>query len=75
MEEIVKGSVVIDPAFRSEVTLVTVKKSRIFIMAFKFNQSKMVPLYEGAKLYVIIFARRTRHPFPIVQVAGNRHGT
>ena len=75
MEEIVKGSVVIDPAFGSQVTLVTVKKSRVFIMPLKFNQSKMVPLYEGAKLYVIIFARRTRHPFPIVQVAGNWHST
>jgi hypothetical protein len=56
MKEIVKGSVVIDPAFRSQVTLVTVKKSRVFIMPLKFNQLKMVPLYEGAKLYVIIFA-------------------
>ena len=73
MKEIIKGTVVIDPAFRSEVTLVTVKKRRVFIMPLKFNQSKMVSLYEGAKLYVIIFAGRTRHPFPIVKVAGNWH--
>ena len=56
MKEIIQGPVVIHPAFRGKVTLVTVKKSRVFIMPFKFNQSKMVPLYEGAKLYVIIFA-------------------
>ena len=33
----------------------------------------MVPLYERAKLYVIIFASRTRHPFLIIEVAGDWH--
>jgi hypothetical protein len=37
MKEIIKGAVVIDPAFRSEVTLVTVKKRRVFIMPLKFD--------------------------------------
>jgi hypothetical protein len=73
MKEIIKGAVVIDPTFRSEVTLVTVKKSRVFVMALKFNQRKMVSLHHGAKPGVIIFASRTRHPLAIVKVAGYWH--
>ncbi len=38
MKEIVKGAVVIDPAFRGQMTLVTIKKSRVFVMPLKFNQ-------------------------------------
>ena len=37
MKEIIKGAVVIDPTFRSEVTLVTIKKSGIFVMPLKFS--------------------------------------
>ena len=37
MKEIVKGAVVIDPAFRGEVTFVKVKKSRVLVMALKFD--------------------------------------
>ena len=37
MKEIIKGTVVIHPALRSEVTLVTVKKSRVFVMPLKFD--------------------------------------
>ena len=37
MKEIIKGAVVIDPAFCGEMTLVTMKKSRIFVVPFKFN--------------------------------------
>src|SRR5207247_9121676 len=33
----------------------------------------MVRLYEGAKPHVIIFASRTRHPFLIIEVAGEWH--
>lgn len=73
MKEIIKGAVVIDPTFRSEVTLVTIKKSGIFVMPLKFNQRKMVSLHEGAKPCVIIFASRGRHPLAIVKVAGYWH--
>ena len=73
MKEIIQSAVVIDPAFRGEVTLVTVKKGRIFIMLFKVNQRKMVSLRECTKLRVIIFAGRTRYPLLIVNVTGDRH--
>src|SRR5882762_6510912 len=73
MKEIINGAVVIDPTFRSEMALVTVKKSGVFIVPLKLNQRKMISLHEGAKLYVIIFASRTRHSVLIVKVAGDRH--
>jgi hypothetical protein len=37
MKEIIKGAIVIDPAFRSEVTLVSIKKTGVFIMPLKFD--------------------------------------
>jgi len=37
MKEIIQGAVVIDPAFYSEVTLVKVKESRIFVMVREFD--------------------------------------
>jgi hypothetical protein len=37
MKEIIKGAIVIDPAFGSEMTLVKVKKSRVFVMSLKIN--------------------------------------
>jgi hypothetical protein len=37
LKEVVNGAIVIDPAFRSEVTLVAVKKSRIFVVPLKLN--------------------------------------
>ena len=73
MKEIVKGAVVIEPTFRGEVTLVMVKKSRVFVMLLKFDQRKMVSLYECTKLYVIIFASRTRRARLIVKLAGYGH--
>src|SRR5438128_6428098 len=73
MKEIIKGAVVIDPAFCSEVTLLKVKKSRVFIVPLKFNQRKMVSLCKRAKLHVIIFTGRTRYPPLVVKVAGDWH--
>ena len=73
MKEIIKGAVVIDPTFRSEVTLVTVKKSGIFVMPLKFNKRKMVSLHECAKLCVIIFASRPRYARVIVKLPGYWH--
>src|SRR5229473_8454236 len=73
MKEIIKGAVVIDPAFRGQMTLVTIKKNRVFVMPLKFNQGKMVSLHDGAKPCVIIFASRTRYAFPVVKVAGDWH--
>jgi hypothetical protein len=37
MKEIIKGAIVIDPAFNGEMTLVKVKKSRIFVMPREFD--------------------------------------
>jgi len=37
VKEIIKSAIVIHPAFRTEVTLVTDEKGRVFIMLFKFN--------------------------------------
>jgi hypothetical protein len=73
MKEIIKGAVVIDPALRGQMTLVTIKKSRVFIVPLKFNQRKMVSLHKGAKPCVINFASRTRHLLLVVKVAGNWH--
>ena len=50
MKEIIKGTIVIDPAFRAQVAFVSVKKLRVFIVSLKFNQSKVVSLYEGSKV-------------------------
>ena len=38
MKEIIKGAVVVDPALCGEMTLVTIKKSRVFVVPIKFNQ-------------------------------------
>ena len=37
MKEIIKGAIVIDPAFRGQVTFVPVEKCRVFIVSLKFN--------------------------------------
>ena len=37
VKEIIKRTIVMDPALRSEVTLVKIKKSRVFIVPLKFN--------------------------------------
>jgi hypothetical protein len=37
VKEIIKRTIVIDPALRRQVTLVKVKKSRVFIVPLKFN--------------------------------------
>ena len=37
MKEIIKGAIVIHPAFRSEVTFVTDKKGRVLIVPLKFH--------------------------------------
>ena len=37
MKEIIKGAIVIHPAFRSEVTFVTDKKDRVLIVPLKFH--------------------------------------
>jgi hypothetical protein len=37
VKEIIKGAIVIDPAFHGEMTLVKVKKSRVFIVPLKFD--------------------------------------
>ena len=73
MKEIIQRAVVIDPAFRSKMTLVTVKKSRVFVVPLKFNQRKMVSLHKRAKPCVIVFASRTRDAFLVVRIAGDRH--
>ena len=73
MKEIIKGAVVIDPTFRSKMTLVMIKKIRVFVIPLKINQWKMISLRQGAKLHVKIFACRRRYSLPIVNVARDWH--
>jgi len=37
VKEIIKRTIVIDPALRSQMTLVKIKKSRVFIVPLKFD--------------------------------------
>src|SRR5438046_2948814 len=73
MKEIIKGAVVIDPTFRSKMTLVMIKKIRVFVMSLKINQRKMISLRQGAKLHVKILACRLRYSLLIVNVARDWH--
>jgi len=70
VKEIVKGTVVIYPAFCCEMTLVTDKKSRVFVVLLKFDYRKMVLFYERGKLPVKLVTRRARNARVIVKVAG-----
>jgi hypothetical protein len=70
MKEIVKGTVVICPAFCCEMTLVTDKKSRVFVVLLEFDYRKMVLLHERRKLPVKLVASRARNARVIVKVAG-----
>ena len=73
MKKIIKDAIVIYPAFRSEVTLMTNQESRILVVIFKFNYGKVVSLHECAKFCVIIIASRARNPCVIVKLAGYWH--
>src|SRR5882724_408139 len=73
MKEIIKGAVVIDPTFRSKMTLVMIKKIRVFVIPLKINQWKMISLRQGAKLHVKISACQRRYPLPIINVASDWH--
>ena len=37
VKEIIKGAIIIHPAFRSEVTFVTDKKGRVLVVSLKFH--------------------------------------
>ena len=69
MKEIVKGAVVICPAFCCEMTLVTDKKSWVFVVLLKFDYRKMVLLHERRKLPVKLVASRARNARVIVKIA------
>lgn len=69
MKEIVKGAVVICPAFRCEMTLVPDKKSRVFVVILKFNYRKVVLLHERGKLPVKLVTSRARNARVIVKIA------
>lgn len=73
VKEIVKGTVVICPAFCCEMTLVMDKKSWVFVVLLKFDYRKMVLLHERRKLPVKLVASRARNARVIVKVAGQRH--
>src|SRR4029453_12161190 len=73
MKEIIKGAVVIDPAFRSKVTLVSIKKTGIFVLPFKLHQPKMVSLCKCTKPFVIDFASRSRDACLIIELASEWH--
>ena len=70
MKEIVKGTVVICPAFCCEMTLVTDKKSWVFVVFLKFDHRKMVLLHERGKLPVKLVTSRAGNAGVIVKVAG-----
>ena len=70
MKEIVKGAVVICPAFCCEMTLVPDKKSRVFVVLLKFNYGKVVPFHVRAKFCVVVVASRARNSRMIVKVSG-----
>ena len=70
MKEIVKGTVVICPAFCCEMALVPDKKSWVFVVLLKFNYRKVVLFHERAKLPVKVVASRARNARVIVKVAG-----
>ena len=69
MKEIVKGAVVICPAFCCEMTLVPDKKSRVFVVLLKFNYRKVVLLHERGKLPVKLVTSRARNTRVIVKIA------
>ena len=69
MKEIVKGTVVIYPSFCCEMTLVTDKKSWVFVVLLKFDYRKMVLLHERRKLPVKFVASRARNARVIVKIA------
>jgi hypothetical protein len=69
MKEIVKGAVVIGPAFCCEMTLVTDKKSWVFVVLLKFDYRKMVLLHEGGKLPVKLVTSGARNARVIVKIA------
>ena len=68
--EVVKHLVVICPAFCCEMTLVTDKKSRVFVVLLKFDYRKMVLLHERGKLPVKLVTSRARNARVIVKIAG-----
>ena len=69
VKEIVKGTVVICPAFCCEMRLVLDKKRRVFIVRLKFDYRKVVLLHERRKLPVKFVASRARNPGVIVKLA------
>jgi hypothetical protein len=51
------------------MTLVTDKKSRVFVVLLKFNHRKVVSLHECGQLPVKLVASRARNAGVIVKVA------
>ena len=70
MKEIVKSPVVICPAFYCQMTLVTDKKSWVFVVLLKFDYRKVVLLHERGKLPVKLVTSRARNARVIVKIAG-----
>ena len=70
MKEIVQGTVVICPAFCCEMTLVTDKKSWVFVVFLKFDYRKMVLLHERGKLPIKLVTSRAGNTRVIVKVSG-----
>ncbi len=73
VKEIIERAIIIHPAFRSEVALVTDQKSRVFVVLLKLSYRKMISLHECAQLRVIRIASRARNACVIVEVSGYRH--
>ena len=69
VKEIVKGAVVICPAFCCEMTLVPDKKTRVFVVLLKLNYRKVVLLHDSGKLPVKLVTSRARNTGVIVKIA------
>ena len=69
MKEIVKGAVVIGPAFCCEMRLVLDKKSRILVVLLKFDYRKVVLLDERGKLPVKLVTSRARNARVVIKIS------
>ena len=68
MKEIVKGVIVICPAFCGEMRLVPDKKSRVLVMLLKLDYRNVILLHERGKLSVELVASRVRNTRVIVKI-------
>ena len=69
MKEIVKGAVIIYPAFCCEMRRMPDQKSRVLVVFLKFDYRKLVLLHERRKFPVKFVASRALNARVIVKLA------